>query len=395
MDPGQRRLFIALLLNFIVFGVTVTMYGATVPKVIREFDWSYLATGVVLSASAVGYFLSSFLSGFLVQRFGPKKVVLLGLLLQAVGLSLFGSAAGVLFNLCATFLVGLGHGGTEVVTNVCVVRMESPGQSRLMNLMHAAFPVGAILGPILVGQLIAAGLVWQLTFRAIAVVTFGIALGFVFLSFGSVLGEKEEEEERRHLGFSRLIRNPLLFFLFLTIFLYVGAEIGVSSWIAEYYVEVFGPPVSVGAYVISVFWLGILIGRLGMYLAYHGYRQAEILLVMSCVAVSSLAVSLLIGNATVAGVGFFVSGLGYSGVYPVVMAIVGEEFKRGQSVALGFVSMGGGIGSFSFPFIMAAIANTYGISTGFRFYATVTLAMAGAAGLVLWLVRGRVGEPAP
>jgi fucose permease len=187
----------------------------------------------------------------------------------------------------------------------------------------------------------------------------------------------------------------LLFFLFLTIFLYVGAEIGVSSWIAEYYVEVFGTPVSVGAYVISVFWLGILIGRLGMYLAYHGYRQAEILLVMSCVAVSSLAVSLLIGNATVAGVGFFVSGLGYSGVYPVVMAIVGEEFKRGQSVALGFVSMGGGIGSFSFPFIMAAIANTYGISTGFRFYATVTLAMAGAAGLVLWLVRGRVGEPAP
>ena len=63
MDAVHRRLFGVLLFNFLVFGISVTIYGAIVPTVIREFEWSYLATGVVLAAASVGYFASSFISG--------------------------------------------------------------------------------------------------------------------------------------------------------------------------------------------------------------------------------------------------------------------------------------------------------------------------------------------
>jgi fucose permease len=385
LEPEQRGLFIALLLNFIIFGFTVTIFGATVPTIIRQFDWSYLATGIVLSASAVGYFVSSFVSGFLIQRLGPKKVVIIGLLLQVVGLGLFGSNGSVIFNLLATFLVGMGHGGTEVVTNFCVVRMEKPGQSRLMNLMHAAFPVGAILGPVFVAWLVGTGQVWQLVFRSMSVTTLLFAVGFSFLNFQVVKYDDEEGGDRPRLG--KLLGHPLLIFLFLTIFLYVGSEIGVSSWISEYYVKVFGSSPSSAAYMVSIFWGGILIGRLVTSLLYHGVRQAELLLALSCVAFGSLLVSIMLGDPIIAGAAFFVSGLGYSVIYPVDMAIVGERFKKGQSVALGFVSTGGGIGSFSFPFIMAAIANAFGIKNGFWFYVITTLAMAVSAGIVLWLVR--------
>jgi len=385
LEREQRGLFSALLLNFIVFGFTVTIFGATVPTVIRQFDWSYLATGIVLSASAMGYFFSSFLSGFLIQRAGPKIVVVTGLVLQVVGLGLFGANGSVAFNIMATFLVGMGHGGTEVVTNFCVVRMERPGQSRLMNLMHAAFPVGAILGPVFVGWLVGTGQSWQLVFRSMSATTGLLAVGFSFLNFGTVDLEDEDGETRPRLG--NLLGHPLLIFLFLTIFLYVGSEIGVSSWISEYYVRVFGSSPASAAYMVSIFWGGILIGRLGTSLLYRGVRQAEILLALSCVAFGSLLLSLLAGNPTIAAAGFFVSGLGYSVIYPVDMAIVGERFKRGQSVALGFVSTGGGIGSFSFPFIMAAIADAFGIRNGFWFYVVTTLVMALSAGTVLWLVR--------
>lgn len=393
MEPDSRRLFTALLLNFAVFGITVTIFGATIPKIIRQFEWSYLITGMVLSSSAVGYFVSSFISGFLVPRFGPKRIVLLGLLLQSIGLAFFGALPNVVFNLCAIFLVGLGHGGTEVVSNFCVVRIEKAGQSRLMNLMHAAFPVGAILGPILVGWLIAAGQPWQTMFRVMAVLTLAIAGGLSLLSFKSL--DVDKEGKSQHQKLSGLIHNPLLIFLFLTIFLYVGSEIGVSSWISEYYVKVFGSSATMGAFMVSIFWTGILIGRLSISLFYHGYRQAELLLGLSCLALISLILSLSMGRGTMAGLGFFISGLGYSAIYPVVMALVGEHFRRGQSVALGIVSTGGGIGSFSFPFIMAAIANSFGIQNGFWFYSVTTLGMAGAAAVVVWLVRGRSGEEHP
>ncbi len=391
LSSENRKLFAALLLNFILFGVSLTIIGATVPKVIREFGWSYLATGMVLAASAVGYFVSSFFSGLLVFRFGPRIVILLGLGLQAVGLGSFGAVPGVLANLCATLLLGLGQGGTEVVTNFSVARMEAEGQSRLMNLMHAAFPMGAILGPILIGVLISVGQSWQAVFRAMALLSLGVAGLLSLLPFR--FSDERDEGISEKAELSRLLRDPLLMFLFLTIFLYVGCEIGISSWVSEYYVEVFKTPAAVGAYMVSVFWAGVLVGRLSVSLGYRGHRQAEVLVALSCLAALALMISLSMKGPLSAGVGFLLCGLGCSAIYPIDMSLVGANFKRGQSVAIGIVSTGGGIGSFLFPFVMAAIANSYGIENGFWFYVTTALGMAGSASMVTWLVRRKGKGP--
>lgn len=381
---SNRKLFLVLLFNFAIFGTSLTIIGAAVPKVIRQFEWSYLSTGVVISATSVGYFASSFVSGLLIHMFGAKRVIVLGLLIQTCGLAFFGVSPDVLVNLLAALLIGLGQGGTEVVTNFCVVRMEKPGQSRLMNLMHAAFPVGAILGPVLIGWLIATGRSWQQMFRAMSLACLAMAGGFSLFSFGDMNTEGEQREQAR---VPRLMRNPLLLFLFLTIFLYVGSEIGVSAWIGEYYVKVFGSSASMGAYMVSVFWLGILAGRLSVSIAYRGYRQAELLLSVCCLSALSLAAALSMGSPLTAGAGFLVCGLMFSAVYPVVMALTGQHFESAQSVAIGIVSTAGGVGSFASPFAMAAIANAYGIRTGFLFYIGTTVGMVASAIAVLYLVR--------
>ncbi len=386
---GHQRLFFALLANFVVFGVTVTILGATVPKVIRQFGWSYLVTGAILSSTSVGYFLSTFASGFLIRRLDHKRVILLGLFLQAAGLAVFGAVPDVFVNLIAAVSLGLGQGATEVVTNSCVARLERPGQSRLMSLMHAAFPLGAISGPLLIGWLISVGRSWQVLYRGMAGMSLLLAGGLYLVSFKTIgRVEREDDERSPTIG---LLRNPLLLFLFLTIFLYVGSEIGVSSWVSEYYVKVFGTSVSAGAYMVSVFWFGVLVGRLSVSLGYSGYRQAELLLFLSTVSLLSLVASLMLKAQVMAAFGFLMTGLGYSAIYPVIMAIVGENFKRGQSVAIGIVSTGGGLGSFSFPFIMAAIANSYGIRSGLWFYVATTLGIVIGAAIVLWLtwVRSR------
>jgi len=389
---GNRRLFLVLLFNFAIFGVTVAIIGATVPKVIRQFEWSYLSTGMVVSASSVGYFASSFVAGLLIHRVGTKKVLVSGILIQACGLAFFGVSPTVIANLAAALMMGLGQGGTEVVTNFCVVRMEKPGQSRLMTLMHAAFPVGAILGPVLIGWLIAAGRSWQEMFRAMSVVCLAMAGGFAFLSFGSLDAKREEPGHARVPG---LMRSPLFLFMVLTILLYVGSEIGVSAWVGEYYVKVFGSPASTGAYMVSVFWAGILAGRLLVSIGYRGYRQAELLLFVCCLSAVFLAAALSMESPLTSGAGFLACGLVFSAIYPVVMALTGHHFENAQSMAIGIVSTAGGVGSFASPFAMAAIANAYGIRTGFLFYIATTVGMVASAAAVLYLVRRgkRPGKP--
>ena len=179
----------------------------------------------------------------------------------------------------------------------------------------------------------------------------------------------------------------MLIVSFLILLLYVGTELGVSTWLAEYYVKVFNTSATVGAFMVSVFWMGLLMGRLGVSFCYHGYRQDKILLILASTCTVALLFAVMMGNAWLAGVGFFISGLGFSAIYPLVIVLVGKYFTRGQGVAIGFVSTGGGIGAFAFPFFMAAISDRFGIRRGFSFYIVLDVLMTALCCVVIWQTR--------
>lgn len=367
MSAPERRLLGLLAVHFAFYGVAVTLVGATVPEIIRSFGWTYLDIGAVLAAGSAGYLSGCFSGGVLVRRAGPRRMLLVGLVLEGLGLGAFGSDPGLVLNLGVLLLVGLGQGWTEVATNYCLVRLEKPGESRLMNLIHAGFTAGACLGPAGVGVLLANGLPWRLAYEGVALLLLGVALVILRMSF-PFAPAAEAASSRRALG--SLARDPLLVLLGAVIFLYVGAEIGISSWIAEYYVETFAVSTATGAYMVSVVWLGLLLG-------------------LTCLAALPLALALCSDSPWVAGGLFLVSGLGFSAVYPVVMALVGEHFTREQSLAIGLVSGAGGVGALCFPFAMAAIAGRFSIAQSFWFCAATAWVMALAAGAVLAQSRHR------
>jgi len=379
-----RSLYLAMLVNFMIFGVTLTIIGATLPSILRDFNWGYTITGVVMAAGSVGYFVSTFVSGILLHRFSPRLIVVSGLTTQALGLALFAARPFVLLNLLLSFMIGLGQGGTETVVNFSVVRIERSGESRLMNLMHAAFAVGAIVGPFAVGRIIAADLNWQLMYRLMALVTILMAGVLSLMPFSRVSREDEKSGDRLEL--IQLLKHPLLILSFLVLFLYVGTELGTSLWVAEYYVKFFGTSASTGAYMVSIFWIGLFIGRLGLS-GYRGQRQAEFILILASICTLALTFAILMSGPWLAGMGFFVSGLGFSAIYPLVIALVGKYFKSGQGAAIGFVATGGGVGAFAFPFFMAAISDRFGIQRGFIFYIVLDLIMAMLACAVIWQTR--------
>ncbi|MBC8231642.1 MFS transporter [bacterium] len=383
-----RLLFWVLVSNFVLFGITLTIIGATIPEIIRGFNWSYTVTGMVLASGSVGYFSSSFLSGFLLKRFGSKRILVSGLFLEAIGLLLFARHPSVLFNLSLTFILGVGQGGTETVTNVSVIQMEKEGESRLMNLMHAAFCVGAIIGPFITGMLIATGR-WQIAYRLSASACFLMGVLFLFLSFAHIRQEKlATKGGGKTLS---LLFNPLIVLLFLVLFLYVGTELGTSAWVAEYYVEILKTSSSVGAYIISLFWTGLLLGRLSISFWYKERSPSGLLIFLASLCTIALLCAVSVKNPWFAGFSFFMAGLGYSAIYPVVMALVGQHFQQGQSVVVGFVAMGGGIGSFMFPFLMAFISDHLGLRQGFLFYVGIDVLMVVLTIVVKWLIRAQTG----
>jgi fucose permease len=383
LTQAERRLLLLFLAAFTVFGCAFTIVGAALPQIIRTFRWSYALTGLVVSASAIGYFVSSFACGFLVERIAPRRVIIAGLLLGAAGMALFARSPSPWVNLLLGLAIGLCQGAIEVVTNLEVVHMEAEGQSRIMNLVHSFFCVGAIAGPFAVGALVESGLpVTLAVFAAAGGLAAVLALLFGLARFPRVQAARRPGEPRAH-----LFRQPLLVALSAFLLLYVGAELGVSTWVSEFFVTALGASASAGAFMVSLFWSGLLAGRLAISLAYHGTRQERVVLGLTVLAAASLVAALALRRPELVAAGIFLTGLGFSGLYPLVIAMVGTHFRTG--VALGAAATGGGIGSFTFPFVIAVLAQGLGIRAGFWLSAGLSVGLALLAVTVTRMVAAR------
>lgn len=383
LDTSTRRLYFLLLAGFVLFGVIFTVAGAALPHIIRTFGWSYTVTGLVLAASAAGYFVSSFVNGFLVQRIPAKVIMLAGLAVGVVALAMFMRWPSPWLNLFLNFGVGLSQGGLEVVTNLEVIHMEQKGQSRLMNLMHAAFCVGAILGPASVGVVLQSGIPLVAVFVVSAALFVLLVVLVAITKFPPV---RPQPGQRERSGRS-LLREPLVLLVTVALLIYVGTEIGISSWASEYVVKVLGVSASTGALAVSVFWLGLLGGRLGISFGYKGTRQDLLMLGLAVLTAVSVAGVIAARSVAAETAAIFAAGLGSSGFYPLGMSLLGKYFKSG--VAVGTAATGGGAGSVAFPFFMALLAQRVGIRDGFWFYLGMSLLLVVTALMLVRMVRQR------
>lgn len=399
IQARYRSLFLALFTVFTLFGMSMTIIGATLPKILADFHWNYLVAGVVLGAGAVAYFLAAFGAGYLVKHRGARQTIVLGLALEAVGFAFFASTSDPLANILLSALIGLGQGGIEIGVNWSTLRIDAENSGRPMNMMHGAFAVGAFLGPLAVGLLMKSGLDWTYVFRGMALVFVLLAVLMLAIPMSLTAHQAPEGAVKPE----RLSANPAYWLAFFGLFLYVGVELGVSNWVAEYFVAVFSYPTADSALLVSLFWIGLLAGRFGVPLFYRGSRQDIVLVGAS--ALAALAIVLLsvlgytrdeggmnhIGRALV-----FVAGLGCSIYYPAVITLLGRCFPHAQSQAIGFAATGGGIGAFVFPFLMSAMAQRWGIRAGFATYGLFAVVMtAVAVWLAMAAARERRIEPSP
>ena len=366
----------------------MTIIGAALPKILSSFGWSYFVAGLVLAANAIAYFSFTFVGGYAVRYMGPRRTVVTGLCLSALGLMFFAATPDPLTNILLAALIGVGQGFVEITVNWTTLRLDTAKTGRPMNLMHGAFAVGAIIGPLALAGLLQAGFNWITVYRGMSGVF--AALAVLFLLMPMRLPPDASVTESGPVA-QRLSTHPAYYLSFLALFFYVGVELGVSNWVAQYFVAVFDYPVSQSALLVSLFWVGLLAGRFGVPLLYQGPRQDVLLLGFSALATVAIAALSLLSFAATApftqllAMGLvLLSGLGCSIFYPAVITILGNCFPNAQSQAIGFAATGGGIGAFVFPFLMSALAQGWGIRAGFATYAVFGIAMTLAALGLSW-----------
>jgi fucose permease len=388
IEREHRATFAVLFASFVLFGMSVTVIGAVLPRALADFGWNYIAAGLVVAAGAVGGFLSTYLAGRWMDRIGFRTTLGAGLALIALGLLGFARIPSMPVNAGLYFLIGVGQGVIEVTVNWAIVKM-APGRSgRAMSLMHGAFSVGAVAGPVATGAVIAAALPWAFVYRAIGglfLVLFGALLLVPARGLGGTAGTQPHHR-------AELYRERTFWLGFLALMLYVGVEIGLSNWMGEFFVSALGTTAALGAFAVSTFWGGLVLGRFGIPLVYRGPRQDKVLLalgILLSLATLALALAGFLGGVAIAFLASALAGIGCSCIYPVSVSVVGDAFPEAQGEAIGFASAGGALGAFLFPLGIAYVAREWGIRAGYGLFVPLALAVLGSCAMLAFAARTR------
>lgn len=148
----MRRL--VLLASAIVF-VDTSFYAVVaplLPSYVEQFDLSKTGAGILAAANPFGTLVGAIPCGLLAARFGPKRLVLLGLGLMGISSAVFGFAQDILLLDAARFVQGIG-GACSWAGALAWLLTEAPVERRgeLLGTALGAGIAGALVGPAIGG----------------------------------------------------------------------------------------------------------------------------------------------------------------------------------------------------------------------------------------------------
>jgi FHS family L-fucose permease-like MFS transporter len=390
----ERRFLLPLMLVtslFFLWALGVNLNDILIPHLKKAFSLTDFRSSLIQSAFFGGYFVAALPAGWLMQRVGYKRGILIGLLVCATGAFLFIPAATARvygFFLFALFVMACGQCFLEVAANPYVTILGPPASSeRRLNLAQSFNSVGAVITPFLGAAFILSGIEYTpaqlgamstdqvLAYRVSEagmvkvpyLVIAGIFLFVAALIFLSRLPEiKEGDVEDVPAGKDRssIWAHGHLVKGVLAQFFYVGAQVGVASFVirfAEHSIP--GTHEKVAAHYLQMHLVGFMIGRFAGSAIMKFVAAPRLLSLFAGGALISVLVVLLAsGTAPVWAVvllGFF-----HSIMFPTIFALslkhLGPLTKLGSSLLVMSI-----IGGAVCPAIMGIVSDATDIQHAF------------------------------
>jgi MFS family permease len=269
--------------------------------------------GVTLLGSALGAVLTIPLAGWLVTRYGSKRISVLSALSFCCAVVILGTAFNAITLAAALFLYGGSAATMDVAMNAQGVEVEKALGASTMSRFHAMFSSGGMVGAA-VGGLIAEHTISPLLHFTGSALINGLAV--VCVSTLLLETRRESIKKARRLAWGQI--PPVLLALACIAFCSLLAEGAMADWTAIYFRQILGASPGIAASGYAVFSAAMavsrfigdwVISRLGPRLA---LRSAAL------TASAGLTWALLVHSAGPAFAGFAVAGTGFSIIIPIV-----------------------------------------------------------------------------
>ena len=325
----------------------------------EQFHLSNFAAQLVPFAGFLMFGLLSVPMGVYQDKVGKKAVLRGGLGLMMAGLAI-PTAVGLstfLMFLITIVLLGAGAAILQVAGNP-IMRDVSPEGKYARNLSLGQFvkAIGSLSGPLIpVAAARYLGASWSVIFPIYAI---AVAVTWLATLLIRVEAPRETAHPPATLGSSlALLKNGYVALMVLAIFLYVGAEVSVSSGIPLYLKDRFGVDINrIGLLGTGLFFLALTVGRFSGGVILNWMKPARFFVWTSALSIVGLA-GMFVPDRSVAIGAFVLIGLGFANIFPLVFSLVVESLPE-QSNALSGLMVTAIIGGAVLPPLMGLVADT-------------------------------------
>jgi MFS transporter, ACS family, glucarate transporter len=337
-----------LTINYAVLGIS------------KDLQLTASTTGIILSAFFIGYVIMQIPGGFLADRFGSRKVLVVIISIWSLFTALTGAAWSLASMVILRVLFGLAEGGfspsslkmiTEVFPN------KERGKAVSILLSSAGFM--AILVPILATVLMKS-IGWRMLFVCIGVIGFVVAILFWFFlkppEAAVNVPAAQSGEKKAGITFKEILKNPMVWAIFVASFGLYTVTWGTASWIPTYLANVRHLDLTTLGLVAMAPGVAALIGMyLGGYLVDRLSQGAAKIMCSVCMVLAAATLYLMFStpSLTIYVVYSFIGYL-FTSVVTVTLPTILAKNLPSEVIgkASGFVNTGAQLAGFLTPTAM-------------------------------------------
>jgi MFS family permease len=393
MHPG--RLFFASCLALVTTSMVFSIRGDILDALGADFQLTKQQIGLVLSPAFWGFTVSILIGGSLVDYFGMRRllavsgwgyVVGIGAILlaprPAAPAAPYYSDPGFLILFGGMLVLGLSQGLVEGVINPLCATLYPNDKTHKMNVLHAWWPGGLIIGGLLAYAITKLmGLDAATVTPELRTLGWQVKLGTILAPAAAYLLLIRKEvfpaTERVAAGVSNREMfgeafRPMFMLLWICMWMTAATELGTDQWVGSLITQLIG----MQGILILVYTAGLM-----FVLRFFGGPMAHQfspfgLLTLS--AILSACGLYLLAQAQTAGAAFLAAtlfGVGKTYFWPTMLGITSELFPRGGALLLAIM---GGTGNLAVAFVLPVMGSWYesaGAAAAFRYVSVLPMVL--------------------
>jgi FHS family L-fucose permease-like MFS transporter len=375
-NAGNTGPLVIITILFFMWGLLTALNDVLIPHLKALYTLNYVQAMLVQFCFFGAYAIVSLPAGALIRKIGYQSGAVTGLVIAAAGCALFypASKSGYALFLLGFFVLAAGITVLQVAANPYVTVLGDPrtASSRL-SLTQAFNSLGTTIAPILGGILILAGGAQQVSeaasvqkpYLALAGALLLLAVLFAFARLPKIEHADDAAVQLDSAARTSVLAHPHLLMGAIGIFLYVGGEVSIGSFlinfIGEPHIAALAP--ADAAHYVSYYWGGAMVGRFVGFAVMRYVSPGKTLAFNAAVSIA-LVMTAIFGRGQAAMWALIAVGLCNSIMFPTIFSMALYRLGKFTGQASGILCMAI-VGGAVVPFVQGALADAIGLQWSF------------------------------